>query len=574
MAAVTNIALGKLSPDPHQPRKSFGDSGLKALAENIKARGIQQPLLVRREGTKLVIKDGERRWRAAKLAKLKTVPVIEVKDGDAVQTRLDQVAVNNLREPLKPMDLARLVVQLRDEHKLSANQIAARLEKDGIPYAGRKALENTLRLVELPDWAQALIDEDQAAPAAMLPLLVAKDEPKVLAAASKAVRQRSRWSGRVEQREVEQALRDAYRDTGPDLTRVQDWIENPVRFDPKTACKGCEHLRAVGAAWFCRNKAHYDELQAQAKEAGLLAGGKKPPKKTTKPVAGAEPGDGAEGEAQPERGAQGRMRRLREYFDAWLRREIEDFFFTVELQEKLSFFLAAGMPHGPRYGGGLHMNSGLGGHVHGLAAASLGRKRLTDFLDRAPTAGDRTVLARAALAMLTQREVVELANWLKLDLPARYRIDAAYLNLKRKAELLAIAKIGGLELPATTGAADIRGLILGDGSTMERKGYTQERVAGVVERIGVPPEISAIYTEPDPVLDHLDDAGVNSAGDLKCAACGCTEEWGCDDGCEWIRTDLDAGLGLCSNCEEFTAAWDAGVRQGLTGGEPVAEAAA
>src|SRR5690606_28104092 len=125
-----------LVPDPDQPRQSFEKNSLQALADNIRQRGIQVPLLVRikSEGKKnvTVIKDGERRWRAAKLAKLKTVPVLLAHAGDASQILIDQVAVNDLREKLKPMELAQALVKMRDQDKLSANEIASRMSKQGL----------------------------------------------------------------------------------------------------------------------------------------------------------------------------------------------------------------------------------------------------------------------------------------------------------------------------------------------------------------------------------------------------------------------------------------------------------
>ena len=88
-AVVHELAVGALTPDPNQPRKAFDEKALQALADSIGERGILQPILVRQDGNRVVIVDGERRWRAAKLAKLKVVPALLADlDEDDVTTKV------------------------------------------------------------------------------------------------------------------------------------------------------------------------------------------------------------------------------------------------------------------------------------------------------------------------------------------------------------------------------------------------------------------------------------------------------------------------------------------------------
>lgn len=113
---VALVPIGQLKPDSGQPRKAFDEKALQALADNIKARGVLQPILVRclGRGSPVVIVDGERRWRAAKLAKLKTVPVLLNRPaGEITELRVDQVAANNLREQLTTMEHARVLLEVR-----------------------------------------------------------------------------------------------------------------------------------------------------------------------------------------------------------------------------------------------------------------------------------------------------------------------------------------------------------------------------------------------------------------------------------------------------------------------------
>ena len=93
---------------------------------------------------------------------------VETDAGD-VQRKLDQVAVNSLREGLKPLELGRLLVGLRKDHKLSDNEIAAHLDKQGIPALTKGQMAELMRLVDLPEWAQEMVDagklDPKAAPA-------------------------------------------------------------------------------------------------------------------------------------------------------------------------------------------------------------------------------------------------------------------------------------------------------------------------------------------------------------------------------------------------------------------------
>ena len=531
-ATVRQVPLAQIHPDPDQPRKGFGKLALQVLADNLKARGVQQPLLVLKVGKKLVIKDGERRWRAAKLAKLKTVPVIEIGSEDTVQTRLDQVAVNNLREPLQPMDFARLVASLRTEHKLTDNDIAARLDKDGIPWPGKKHLADIVRLVDLPDWAQAMIDAGEMDTSAAKPLVAALADKDVVKAAASEIRRRVHWSGKVTERDVLVSVRKAYEETGPDLSRIENWQQNPVLFNPKIACKGCEHLRTVGGNMFCRNRKHFDELQAQAKQAGLLPGGKKPAAKTAAPATSPVAAE------LDERKEFSRQAKLAEYLTAWLRGHItvvvlgedpERFLYAGALTD----YMAAGMPDGPYAA----TSNPVMRDLHG-------RRRLADYMSKHLNDDELIELARAGVAALAVHQVRELAAYLKLNLDAIYRVDAGYLALKRKAELLKLAELGGVEDVKKVGAKELPDRILA--------------AAGAVERIGVPPDLRAEFEKP--VADRRDTAETPEG--MVCVGCGCSDLDGCVEPCSWIREDPEAGQGVCSNCDHLAEAWDDGERHG------------
>jgi ParB family transcriptional regulator, chromosome partitioning protein len=143
---VLEIDVDRLSPNDHQPRLQMDDAKLDELAASIKANGVIQPILVRRAGDRYQIIAGERRWRAAQRAGLRTVPVVvrEVSAGD--KQILELALIENLqREGLNPVDEALAYQRLATEFSLTQEQIAAAVGKD------RSSVANFMRLLKLPE---------------------------------------------------------------------------------------------------------------------------------------------------------------------------------------------------------------------------------------------------------------------------------------------------------------------------------------------------------------------------------------------------------------------------------------
>ena len=143
---VLELDVDRLSPNDHQPRLQMDDAKLDELAASIKANGVIQPILVRRSGERYQIIAGERRWRAAQRAGLRTVPVVvrEVSAGD--KQVLELALIENLqREGLNPVDEALAYQRLASEFSLTQDQIAAAVGKD------RSSVANFMRLLKLPD---------------------------------------------------------------------------------------------------------------------------------------------------------------------------------------------------------------------------------------------------------------------------------------------------------------------------------------------------------------------------------------------------------------------------------------
>jgi ParB family chromosome partitioning protein len=146
--------IDSIRPNPYQPRRVFAKEELKSLADSIKSSGVLQPLLVRpaTSGYELIV--GERRWRSARLAGLKQVPVI-VKDVSAAEM-LELALVENIqREDLNPMEKAQAYHRLMEEFGLTQEKAAKRLGQD------RSTIANFLRLRGLPKEIQHDIVENR-----------------------------------------------------------------------------------------------------------------------------------------------------------------------------------------------------------------------------------------------------------------------------------------------------------------------------------------------------------------------------------------------------------------------------
>lgn len=142
------VEIGLIDRNPAQPRRNFDEKALAELAQSIKSHGIIQPLIVVKNGERYTIVAGERRWRAAIKAKLKTVPVV-VKDYSEQQIAEIAIIENLQREDLNPIESARAIKELMDKYNMTQERVADKIGKS------RPAVANTLRLLTLP---QQIID--------------------------------------------------------------------------------------------------------------------------------------------------------------------------------------------------------------------------------------------------------------------------------------------------------------------------------------------------------------------------------------------------------------------------------
>lgn len=170
-AGVQTMKINEVEPNRDQPRKNFDEDALLELSDSIKQFGVLQPLLVRKRKDYYEIIAGERRWRAAKLAGIKEVPVIEKEYTD--QEILEIGLIENIqRENLNPIEEAIAYKRLLEEFNLKQDEVAERVSKS------RTAVTNSMRLLKLSDKVQQMIIDDMISTGHARALL-AIDDPEL-----------------------------------------------------------------------------------------------------------------------------------------------------------------------------------------------------------------------------------------------------------------------------------------------------------------------------------------------------------------------------------------------------------
>jgi ParB family chromosome partitioning protein len=173
-AGIVEIEVGDIAANPYQPRTRMSEASLEDLKQSISEKGVLQPVILRRKAGRYELVAGERRLRAAKLAKLRTIPAVvrQVSDSEALEIAL----VENLqREDLNPLDEARGYRELIKRFKLTQENLARKLGRD------RSTVANALRLLNLPEEVKRGLEEDKITEGHARALLGLTDERHIIA---------------------------------------------------------------------------------------------------------------------------------------------------------------------------------------------------------------------------------------------------------------------------------------------------------------------------------------------------------------------------------------------------------
>lgn len=186
------LPLEKIKPNPGQPRKTFPEENLRELAESIKEHGLLQPILVKKQGDESIIVAGERRWRAAALAGIKSIPVrfFHGEDREILEISL----VENLqREDLSPLEVAASLKEMIQGLSLTQEEVAKKISWK------RSTVANKLRLLDLPVGIRELMDSGAIAEGHGRALLSVTNDEAAIEMATKCAQEG--WSVRtLEQR--------------------------------------------------------------------------------------------------------------------------------------------------------------------------------------------------------------------------------------------------------------------------------------------------------------------------------------------------------------------------------------
>jgi ParB family chromosome partitioning protein len=207
---LRELPIELISPNPKQPRRRFDEESLAALAGSLDERGVLQPVLVRpRPGGTYELVAGERRWRAARIAGLKSVPAIvrEREDAQALEVALVE---NMAREDLNPIDEARACAALVEELGLTRQDVGRRVGRS------RVAVSNLVRLLDLPDEAIELVQQGALSEGHGRAVLLAEDHGERRRLARAAAEQG--WSVRV----TEERARQSNLDGSPEAKSTAD----------------------------------------------------------------------------------------------------------------------------------------------------------------------------------------------------------------------------------------------------------------------------------------------------------------------------------------------------------------
>lgn len=196
------VKLSKVEPNREQPRKNFDEDSLQELAESLKQFGMLQPILVQNRGDYYEIIAGERRWRAAKIAGLKKVPVIvrELTDQEIVEISLIE---NIQREDLNPIEEAQAYKRLLTEFHLKQDEVAERVSKS------RTAVTNSMRLLKLCDEVQKMVVDDMISTGHARALISIEDPEEQYLIAQKI------FDEKLSVREVEKLVKDLHKPPKP-----------------------------------------------------------------------------------------------------------------------------------------------------------------------------------------------------------------------------------------------------------------------------------------------------------------------------------------------------------------------
>lgn len=203
------VRLSQIEPNREQPRKVFDEDALIELSESIKQYGVLQPLLVQKKDKYYEIIAGERRWRAAKLAGVKEVPVI-IKDYSTQEVMEIALIENIQREDLNPIEEAQAYQRLIKDYRLKQDEVAEKVSKS------RAAITNSLRLLKLDERVQEMVMEGKLSNGHARAIIGIEDDDQQYQVAQKI------FDEQMSVRETEKLMKNLNRPEKPEKQKPQN----------------------------------------------------------------------------------------------------------------------------------------------------------------------------------------------------------------------------------------------------------------------------------------------------------------------------------------------------------------
>lgn len=524
---IHQLDLKSIHPDPHQPRQLFDSKLLRQLSNDIKVRGVMQPISVRPDPDKpekYIIIYGERRWRASKLAKNATIPaMIKTLEQDPIDILIDQVAENFQRDDLKPIEIAHFFNELHTTHSMPMKDIPAFLKKKGLKVMERSYISNTRRLLDLPDWAKDWINDGTLSPSHGKYILQAKAHDKVL----ETIKTEIDNSIKNEEHpplisEMPELIDESFNEHYNDINQLHRG--NDILFDPAEACQGCKTCKLIKAtrswykdALYCFDETCLDTKTREAKEARDAERAEKKKQQDKEWQLAVEKQADSEhlddehldvvtgdkladtlGQAEdntpeiPKTEAQialekGRIERTEEYLDSWLREQINKHLeINTMTRYKVILWKGAGAPGNWSYS----YKTGIEDPDIDRTLEEFGINLTLD--DHIKDADLETLITEATVNSMHRDQLRMLAHHCDIQLEGNYTVDAEFLNIKTKKELV-------LAVPDNVREA------MTDDWVKETKRPTGELIDRLVEyawRWGIPQDLQAMYDASKPVVSQ------------------------------------------------------------------------
>ena len=207
--AETIVKINEVEPNKNQPRRTFDEDALLELAESIKQHGVIQPLIVKKRDKYYEIIAGERRWRAAKMAGLKEIPIVikDLSDQEIMEVALIE---NIQHEDLNPIEEAQAYQRLIKEYNYKQDELAERVSKS------RVAVTNSMRLLKLDERVQKMIIDDMISAGHARALLAITDSEKQYTIAMKV------FDEKLSVRETEKLIKNLDKQVKPKVNTTPE----------------------------------------------------------------------------------------------------------------------------------------------------------------------------------------------------------------------------------------------------------------------------------------------------------------------------------------------------------------